>query len=116
MTMVKMSQSKCTNLLRTRKSPYHIPRPPYETSKHHQGPFDLMIMPGVCFDRLGGRAGYGMGHYDRFLTDHLAVFGRLPFLLAICHDEQLLQDEQLLLESHDIRVDMILTSTALLKI
>ena len=28
----------------------------------------LMLMPGVAFDALRGRMGYGKGFYDRFLT------------------------------------------------
>lgn len=29
---------------------------------------DMVLVPGLCFDRNGHRVGYGKGYYDRFLT------------------------------------------------
>ena len=63
--------------------------------------FDLVIVPGVAFDRQGGRLGYGKGYYDRFLDQSHA------FRLALAFDFQLL--ETVPTEIHDVPMDGILT-------
>lgn len=60
----------------------------------------LVIVPGLVFDRLGYRIGYGGGYYDRFLSrepDHPTI--------ALCYDFQLCNELQP--EPHDIPVDLV---------
>jgi 5-formyltetrahydrofolate cyclo-ligase len=70
---------------------------------------DLVIAPGLAFDRQGGRLGYGKGYYDRFLeqtrTDALR--------LGVCFDCQLVPEVPLL--PHDVRLDIIVTESAVFR-
>lgn len=68
---------------------------------------DVMIIPGLAYDRQGGRLGYGSGFYDRFLDRYDVLGLPHPYKLGVCFDMQL-QDE-LPMEQHDLRVDRIIT-------
>lgn len=63
---------------------------------------DLVVLPGVAFDRRGIRLGYGKGCYDRALA--VAAW---PTLVGLAYDFQLV--ETLPAEGHDIPVDIIVT-------
>lgn len=62
---------------------------------------DLVIVPGLAFDRGGARLGFGRGFYDRLLA-------AAPHALriAICLPSQLVADVPV--EAHDQRVDLLL--------
>ena len=60
----------------------------------------LVLMPGLAFDPLGHRIGYGGGFYDRFLQDEPHP------TLALCYDFQML--DFLETEAHDIPADAVL--------
>lgn len=66
---------------------------------------DLVLVPGVAFDRTGNRLGYGAGFYDR-------LFQRLlPSALRVaCVQEALLVD-RVPAEPHDAPVDLLLTES-----
>lgn len=64
---------------------------------------DLVILPGLAFDRRGGRLGQGAGVYDRLLLDFAG--GRLGFAF----DFQLV--EQVPRAAHDLAVDYLATES-----
>lgn len=64
---------------------------------------DLLIVPGVAFNKEGYRIGFGGGFYDRYLADFNGKTCSLVF------DEQ--QREDIELEEHDLPVATLFTST-----
>ncbi len=64
---------------------------------------DMVVVPGVGFDRQGGRLGYGKGFYDRGMR----CPQRPGCLVGLCFELQLL--ERLPAESHDVHMDIIIT-------
>lgn len=68
----------------------------------YKGDFDLIVVPGVAFDRNGNRLGRGRGYYDRFLCQHLEVKR-----IGICFDFQLV--EEIPTEPFDIKMDEVIS-------
>ena len=64
---------------------------------------DLIIVPGVAFDRNGNRCGRGKGYYDRFLSQTKAT------TIAVCFDCQLV--DSLPVEPHDIPAQYVVTNS-----
>lgn len=78
---------------------FHILEPenhPYE------GPLDLIVVPGMAFDRKGHRLGRGKGYYDRFLIKYPEVK-----TIGICFSFQLL--DEVPAEPHDQVIDEIIS-------
>ncbi len=67
---------------------------------------DLIIVPGIAFDRTGKRVGRGGGFYDRLLPQYRAVRA------GICFDFQCL--EKVPTEPHDCGVDLLVTESEFL--
>lgn len=69
---------------------------------------DLIIMPGVAFDKRGYRVGYGGGYYDRFL-DKLS---KATPSIALSFDLQIV--DKVPNDCFDYPVDTIITETQIL--
>ncbi|MDC3415521.1 5-formyltetrahydrofolate cyclo-ligase [Aquibacillus salsiterrae] len=67
---------------------------------------DLLIVPGMVFDRKGYRIGFGGGYYDRFLKGFSGIS------LSLAMNEQIVDCIER--EPHDLAVDHILTETGLI--
>jgi 5-formyltetrahydrofolate cyclo-ligase len=68
---------------------------------------DLIIVPGLAFDRNGGRLGRGGGHYDRILGRKDCV-GKV---IGACFDSQIVPEVPR--EEHDSLVSALLTENGL---
>lgn len=66
---------------------------------------DLVIVPGIGFDRKGNRLGHGAGYYDRFLK---GIPHNIP-RIALAFDFQMLSGDIPTL-SHDIPVTKVITN------
>lgn len=75
------------------------------------GSLCAILVPGLAFDRRGGRLGRGGGFYDRYL-ERLGS-ARAPTLIGVCFEAQV--TDRVPMESHDRTVDLVVTERSLLK-
>lgn len=66
------------------------------------GSYDMIIVPGLAFDKQGRRLGYGGGYYDTFLAKHPGVLK-----VAIAFPFQVVAEVPA--DVHDERVDLVIT-------
>ncbi len=62
---------------------------------------DVVLVPGIAFDKNGGRIGFGKGCYDRLLVKTNAV------KIGFCYDFQLC--DEIPAQEHDVKMDCIIT-------
>lgn len=69
---------------------------------------DVIIVPGIAFDRAKNRIGFGRGYYDEFLK-HATNAKKI----AVAYDFQIV--DSIPAEAHDVRMDMIVTPDGIIK-
>ncbi|GLE06041.1 hypothetical protein PINS_up015252 [Pythium insidiosum] len=80
---------------------------------------DLVLMPGVAFDRRGGRLGHGKGYYDSFLrrlAERSEAAGRTshPIKVGVCLTDQLV--DAVPLSPHDRMLDVVVTPDEIIRV
>lgn len=86
------------------QGPYFgIPQPAAEVPALDVYKLDVIVLPGVGFDRVGRRIGQAGGYYDRLLARVPQRIVRIGWAFATQFVERLPE------KSHDQRVDMLVT-------
>ncbi len=69
------------------KGTFEILEPPDSAQKIKFTDLSIILVPGLAFDALGNRLGYGKGYYDRVLSQ----LPRYITTLGVCFEEQMLE-------------------------
>ena len=97
---------KLSNLENLKIGPYQIPQPSTLTLIDPKD-IDLAFIPGLAFSEGGLRLGYGKGVYDKLMANTNAL------KIGIAYDFQIIDNFSS--ESHDLRVDFIITERRIIK-
>lgn len=80
-------------------------------------PLDLLLLPGLAFDRKGGRLGRGGGYYDVFLQNYLLLAKdkgwKSPLLVALAYSPQI-RDDPVPVDPTDVNIDALLSCNGIL--
>jgi 5-formyltetrahydrofolate cyclo-ligase len=94
-------QSGTWQILEPRRNLRSVPGKQVDASE-----LDLIIVPGVAFDRQGGRMGHGKGYYDKLLA-HVRPGTKLVALAFECQ-----MFPRVPMQGHDVYMDMVVTEKA----
>ena len=65
----------------------------------------LVILPGLCYDNMNGRIGYGGGYYDRYLAQHAGCSTMTVISAALSCQYY---SGKIPMEAYDIRPDFVI--------
>ena len=97
------------------KNKWGIPEPPESMPQEvaKPGDIDLLVVPGLGFDRKGNRIGQGKGYYDRFIARIMQ--NDKPKLVAVTLDCQLVEGS-IPVSPNDRVMDKILSPSEVIEI
>jgi 5-formyltetrahydrofolate cyclo-ligase len=98
-----MAAVKITALSELKASSFGILEPETISEEAKPWQLDLILIPGLAFDKRGGRLGYGAGYYDRFLNDAKPETNKIGIAYSCQVIDEVPMDEK------DIFVDSIIT-------
>jgi 5-formyltetrahydrofolate cyclo-ligase len=97
------SFARVRDLAALEPGPWGALEPPAGAAPESIGPGDLLVVPGLAFDRRGARLGRGGGFYDRLLAGR----GAPPFVVGVAFGFQLVAAVPT--AAHDRPVDAVVT-------
>jgi 5-formyltetrahydrofolate cyclo-ligase len=87
---------------------FRIPEPPTELPTLAAADIDVFVVPGIAFDELGGRIGWGHGYYDAQLVT-------CPRALRVGYAFELQVVDHVPSEPTDARMDIVITEARLVR-
>lgn len=89
--------------------PEPVSSPVWPVSRYPE--IDVIVVPGLAYDKQGGRLGYGGGYYDRFAEELVRVCKSAPkpLFCSLLFEEQLV--EKVPAEPHDLQLDVLITAS-----
>ncbi|XP_072004898.1 5-formyltetrahydrofolate cyclo-ligase isoform X2 [Engystomops pustulosus] len=75
------------------------------------GGLDLVLVPGLGFDKEGHRLGRGKGYYDTFLERYSRHLSEKPYTIALAYQEQIC--DSIPVTENDFEIDEIICAGAL---
>jgi len=101
---------KVANVEELKTGKFNIKEPSTKHPVIARNKIDLVLTPGIAFDKNGHRIGYGKGYFDKLFktlsTDCIKI--------ALAYDFQII--DNIPAEKHDQKVDFIVTEKRILKI
>ncbi len=92
------------------KGPLGIPEPNGSYAPVSFRP-DIIMIPGVAFDKKFNRLGYGRGYYDRYLVSH--GYDRFVWKIALAFSCQIVR--RIPTDKKDVSIDMIVTEDKVIR-